>query len=222
MTAAVFLSAPRTAVKFCGITNPQDAIDAASIGADAVGMVFYPAAKVAINADGGRAIMRALPPGVCAVALFVNAAAAQVREVADIVRPHLLQFHGDEDAAFCSSFGLPYMKACPVAAADDVMDTCAAHPNAAAVLADNKAGGGSGRVFDWDLLPPAAPLPLVIAGGLCAGNVGEVVRRFSPFAVDVSGGIAKEGDRRRKECDRMRAFIKAVRDAESNNKSDNR
>ncbi|MGI9338721.1 MAG: phosphoribosylanthranilate isomerase [Gammaproteobacteria bacterium] len=218
MTARHFLAAKRTAVKFCGITTPQDAIAAGEAGADAVGMVFYPLAKVAIDAEAGGEIMRALPPPVCGVALFVNADAGRVRDIINIVRPHLLQFHGDEDAAFCTSFGLPYLKACRVAAAGDIATTCAAHPQAAAVLADNKAGGGSGRVFDWDLLPPSLPLPLVIAGGLFADNVGDAVVRFSPFAVDVSGGIAEDGDRRRKECGKMRAFIKAVRDAENNNR----
>lgn len=217
MSAHSFLAAKRTAIKFCGITRPQDAALAAEVGADAIGMVFYPPAKVFVDAKAGGEIMNALPPPVCGVALFVDADGAQVREVIDIVRPHLLQFHGDEDAAFCSSFGLPYVKACKVSAAGDIAKTCAAHPQAAAVLADNKAGGGSGRVFDWDLLPQHSPLPLIIAGGLCADNVGDVVCRFAPFAVDVSGGVCQKDDRRRKDCGRMRAFIRALRDAESNN-----
>ena len=217
MSAQHFLTiTKRTAIKCCGITNSQDALSAVECGADAIGMVFYPPAAVCVDVATAKAIMQSLPPPVCGVALFVNASAAQVREVADVVRPHLLQFHGDEDVAFCTSFGLPYIKACRVATADDIRATSIAHRQAAAILADNPSGGGSGKVFDWDLLPRQISLPLIIAGGLAADNVGDVVRRFAPLAVDVSGGIAEVNNRRRKNCGKMRAFIEAVRAADDN------
>lgn len=211
----------RARIKFCGITNAADARAAANAGADAIGMVFYAPAPVAVDAQTAQGIMQALPPFVCGVALFVNADADDVWRIVKEVSPHLLQFHGDEDAAYCRSFGVPYIKACKVAAAGDVEKTCAAHPHAKAVLADSKvegAAGGSGKVFDWSLLPQRAPLPLILAGGLTPENVGDALRKLKPFGVDVSSGIAEDNDRRRKNRDKMLKFAQAAREAGNDNR----
>ena len=104
----------RLRIKFCGVTHPDDAVFAARLGVDAIGMVFYPPAKNHVEINAAADIVGALPPFVDAVALFVNPSTDEVRAVLDAVRPQILQFHGDEDAGFCESFAMPYIKACRV------------------------------------------------------------------------------------------------------------
>src|SRR5690606_38664524 len=97
------LSAVRS--KICGITRVEDALTAAEQGADAIGLVFYAKSPRAVDASRAREILFALPPFVTSVGLFVDAATAQVEEVLRVVPLDLLQFHGDETAEYCESFG---------------------------------------------------------------------------------------------------------------------
>lgn len=206
----------RPRVKFCGITCAEDALAAAHLGADAVGLVFYPQAAVALSPAEAAAVRAVLPPFVSAVALFVDAPAAAVQEVITTVRPHLLQFHGSEDAAFCTQFGLPYLKVCRLHDGSEAAATAAAHPHCSGLLLDaasRDAPGGTGKTFDWELIPAQCALPLIVAGGLHAGNVGALLQQVRPWGVDVSSGIAEDGTRRRKNWDKMASFMKVVRDA---------
>jgi phosphoribosylanthranilate isomerase len=98
----------RTRVKICGITRPEDAAAAAALGADAVGLVFYPRSPRLVSIPQAIEVVAALPVFVQAVALFVDASAAQVEAVLERVRIDVLQFHGDEPPPVCRSFGLPY------------------------------------------------------------------------------------------------------------------
>lgn len=211
----------RTRVKFCGIVRPEDARAAARLGADAVGAVLYPRSPSAVSVAEAAAIFRAAQPLIATVALFVNADSAFVAETIKIARPSLLQFHGDEESEFCESFGFPYIKACRVAAAEDIATAAKLHPRAAALLLDYKSEneyGGTGKSFDWNWIPDnsdfASP-PLIIAGGLRPDNVGDLLRRRRPRGVDVSGGIAERGDRRRKNSDTMKAFLHSVQNADT-------
>lgn len=206
----------RTRIKFCGITCAEDAGAAAAAGADAVGFVFYPPAAAAVDAETAAAIAAQLPPFVATVALFVNHSAGEVERITSILRPQWLQFHGDEDAAYCRQFGMPYIKACRVRAAEDIAATVAAHPDAAGLLLDAHVEGlpgGTGQSFDWSLLPPQADKPLIVAGGLTQATVGELVRRQQPWGVDTSTGVAEDSNRRRKNSDKMQAFVREVYEA---------
>src|SRR3954447_26586517 len=100
-----------TAVKICGITRSEDALAAASHGAHAIGLVFYRPSPRYIEPDAAAQIVRALPPFVTPVALFVDAAAEEVRAVTQRAGIRLIQFHGSETPAFCQQFGVPYLKA---------------------------------------------------------------------------------------------------------------
>ena len=204
----------RLRIKFCGMTHPDDAVFAARLGVDAIGMVFYPPAKNHVEINAAADIVGALPPFVDAVALFVNPSTDEVRAVLDAVRPQILQFHGDEDAGFCESFAMPYIKACRVREDGDIQKTKQAHPTAAGILADSydkKEAGGGGRTFDWNLLPPPEARPnLVVAGGLNPDNVNEAVSRLHPWGVDVSSGISLSDNRRRKSQDNMHHFFRAA------------
>lgn len=204
----------RTRIKICGLTRPQDVLDAVAAGADAIGFVFYPPSPRAVSIAQARELCALLPPFVTSVGLFVNEDAARIREVLAEVPLGVLQFHGEEDAAFCASFGRAYLKAARVRAGFDLLNYAARYPGACGLLVDAWVDGygGGGEVFDWSLLPGPCPVPLVLAGGLNAANVGEAVRRVRPWAVDVSSGV--EAAKGIKDRSLMEAFVAGVRDAD--------
>ncbi len=206
----------RTRIKICGITRPEDGVAAAELGADAIGLVFHPASARFVTPNQARQIIRALPPFVVTVGLFMNAEAAAVRAVLDQIPLQLLQFHGDEDPDDCADFGLPYLKAVPMGAGADIGGYERRFATAAGLLLDSHGGermGGTGQTFDWSRIPTERHKPLVLAGGLHPGNVTEAVRRVRPYAVDVSSGV--ETAKGVKNAALMRAFIRGVNDCES-------
>lgn len=204
----------RTRIKICGLTRPHDVLAAVDAGADAIGFVFYPPSQRAIDVTLARELVALLPPFVTSVGLFVNERAERVREVLDTVPLGLLQFHGDEDVTYCSSFGRPWMKAARVRAGFDLVDYAVRYPGAAGFLLDAwvEGYGGGGEVFDWSLLPDDFPMPIVLAGGLNPLNVGEAVRRVRPWAVDVSSGV--EAALGVKSRALIEAFIAGVKEAD--------
>lgn len=209
----------RTRIKICGMTRPGDAVEAARLGADAVGLVFHPPSSRTVTPARAREIVRVLPPFVTAVALFLDPARAQVEEVLASVPIGLLQFHGDERPDFCAGFGRPWIKALGMADGGDPAHHAMEYAAAAGVLVDGHArgaAGGTGRTFDWNRLPRERDFRLVLAGGLHPGNVAEAVRRVRPDAVDVSTGV--ERTKGCKDVHLMREFIEEVhrgdRDAE--------
>lgn len=182
----------RTRVKICGITRVEDGAAAAAGGADAIGLNFYPPSPRSVDVETAAAIRRALPPFVTAVGLFVNTAPEAVAESAEKVGLDMLQFHGDESPELCGGFGMPYLKAVRVDDAVDLRAQAQRYAGAAGLILDTpdeKLWGGSGRIFDWDLVPADLSVPVVLAGGLTPENVAEAVRRLRPYAVDVSGGV---------------------------------
>lgn len=204
-----------TRVKICGITRVEDALAAAHAGADAIGLVFAPASPRRVTVQQAAAIAAALPPFVTSVALFVDPSAEQVRDVLKVFHPDLLQFHGDEPPEFCVAFGLPYLKAVRVRPQTDLLQYAATYAGARGLLLDAydpASHGGTGQRFDWDLIPPDLPRPVVLAGGLTPDNVAEAVRRVRPWAVDVSSGV--EIDRGIKDAGRIARFVREVRNAE--------
>lgn len=201
-------------IKICGITRLEDLQAAIDAGADAIGLVFYPKSPRYVDLLLAAELARAVPPFVSIVGLFVNADPAQVRETLAAVPIHLLQFHGDEDEAYCSQFDRPYMKAArvkPGMTQADLLQYAALFPRAQAILLDAfvEGYGGGGKVFDWAVVPPDLGKPIVLSGGLDAENVGEAVSRVRPAAVDVSSGV--EAAKGIKDAGKIRAFIGAVR-----------
>ncbi|CAI8950763.1 MULTISPECIES: phosphoribosylanthranilate isomerase [Pseudomonas] len=198
--------------KICGITRIEDALAAVEAGADAIGFVFYAKSPRAVSAQQARAIIRALPPFVTTVGLFVNASRCELGEILDAVPLDLLQFHGDESAQECEGWHRPYIKALRVKAGDDIAAAVDAYPSASGVLLDTYVEGvpgGTGEAFDWSLIPQQLSKPLILAGGLTPDNVADAVARVKPYAVDVSGGV--EASKGIKDHAKIRAFIDAVR-----------
>lgn len=201
-----------TRIKFCGMTRVEDAQAAAALGVDAIGLVFTPRSRRRVDIAQAKAICSALPPFVTTVALFMDDAPEWVNEVIAAVQPDLLQFHGNESAGFCNTFGRPYLKAIAMGEGASALERLSAYPAARGLLLDGHGlgeVGGSGRAFDWSLMPVDPGVPLVLAGGLNPGNVGRAIEVARPWAVDVASGI--ESAPGIKDAGAMRAFVDAVR-----------
>ena len=179
-------------VKICGITRLQDMHAACDAGADALGFVFYEKSPRHVSIAAAAALLRELPPFVQSVGLFVNAEPAFIESVLQAVPLDLLQFHGEERPAECARFGRPYIKAERVNRESDLLKCAADFDAARGLLLDAWVPGmpgGTGERFDWSLIPPALPKPVILSGGLTPDNVAEAVRRVRPWAVDVSSGV---------------------------------
>jgi len=205
---------PRTRIKICGITRPEDARAAVELGADALGLVFYPPSARCVSVEQAWEIARVVPPFVTLVGLFVNESKLTVRRVMEAVPIQILQFHGEEEESFCRSFHAPYIKAARVRPGLDLVKYAESYPTAQGLLLDAyvEGYGGAGKAFDWSLVPQRLPLPVILSGGLDSGNVATAVRTVRPWAVDVSSGV--EAAKGIKSAEKIAAFIAGVRDGD--------
>ena len=205
----------RTRIKICGLTREADVDAAVEAGADAVGFVFYDQSPRFITLARAAELARRLPPFVMPVGLFVNAGDADVSAACAAIPQLLLQFHGDETAAQCARAGRPFVRAARVEPGFDLLDFASRFAHAQAILLDAhvEGYGGGGKVFDWSLVQFAVPLPLVLSGGLHAGNVAHGIHTLRPWAVDVSSGV--ESAKGIKDADAIRRFCEAVREADA-------
>lgn len=203
--------ATRVRVKFCGMTRPDDARYAAQLGADAIGLIFYPPSPRSVNPEQACKVLATLPAMVTTVGVFVNPSHEELDAVLDRVPLDMVQFHGDESPQQCALSSRPWMKA--VAMRDDVdLAECASqYAGARALLLDTfsvAVKGGTGRTFDWTLIPADLGMPIVLAGGLDAGNVGAALEAVRPHALDVNGGV--ESAPGIKDHTKMKAFMNEV------------
>ena len=203
-----------TRIKICGLTRVEDVDAAVAAGADAIGFVFYPPSPRYITPQRAAELARRIPPFVDVVGLFVNEAPEFVRAACEALPINVLQFHGDEDAAYCSQFARPYLRAARVRPGLDLVEFASSFPDARGVLLDAfvEGYGGGGHVFDWTLIPSNLPSYLVLSGGLTADNVGDAIQRVHPVAVDVSSGV--EAGKGIKDHSKIAAFVAAVRKAD--------
>ena len=203
-----------TKIKICGITNLKNALEAVEVGVDALGFVFFSESPRYINPKKARAIINLLPSFVLRVGLFVNAPKEEVLSVISESRVNLLQFHGDEDEKFCNQFNLPYIKAISLKDGINLLEYCQLFVSSSAILIDtysHEMRGGTGKIFNWDLIPKNLPLPLIIAGGLDSKNVSSLINSVNPYGVDVSGGV--EIDKGIKDLSMMKNFVLGVNNA---------
>jgi len=201
----------RTRIKICGITRPQDAQAAASAGADAIGLIFYRPSPRYVTPEQARDIAMQTPLFVATVAVFVNPTREEVERVIVECGVTLLQFHGDESPEFCAGFARPYIKAARIRPGLNLIKYLSPYTAARAWMLDafhDDLWGGTGGAFDWSLVPERMAKPIILSGGLTAGNVADAVRRVRPYAVDVSSGV--EVSKGIKDAGRIAAFIGAV------------
>jgi phosphoribosylanthranilate isomerase len=201
-----------TLVKICGITRVEDALDAAALGASAIGLVFWPASPRAIDPVSARAIVDALPPLVTPVGVFVDQHEAEVDQIAGEVRLGAVQLHGRETPEYCARVRRPVIKSFGVDASFDEA-ALESYPAGITVLLDAKdeeKRGGTGRRVDWTIAARvAAKRRIVLAGGVDALNVEEAIRTVQPFAIDVSSGVERAPGL--KDHAKMQALFEAVK-----------
>jgi len=201
-----------TRVKICGLTRPEDIDAAVSGGADAIGLVFYAPSPRAVSIAQARELAARVPAFVTVTGLFVNPERKWVEQVLEAVPLDLLQFHGDEPAEFCASFGRRWIKAVRVREAGQIEVAFQEYRNASGLLVDAwdpNRYGGTGQSFNWSLIPAERPLPLILAGGLTFANVAGAIEQVRPWAVDVSGGV--ESGKGMKDATKLTDFFNEVR-----------
>lgn len=201
-----------TRIKICGITRVEDVLAAAHGGTNAIGLVFYDKSPRNVEWKQAARLAAAIPPFVTLVGLFVNASAEYVRETLRQLPLDVLQFHGEEEPEFCRQFGRPYLKALRVKNGLNLVQCAARYQDAQGLLLDayiEGTHGGTGTAFDWSLIPQGLPLPVVLSGGLHAGNVTDAIRQVRPWAVDVSSGV--ESAKGIKDAAKIAAFITEIK-----------
>ena len=192
----------------------SDALEAADLGVDALGFVFFNDSPRYIEPKKARKIINSLPSFISRVGLFVNASKEEVLLAITESRINMLQFHGDEDETFCNQFDLPYIKAISFKDGINLLEYCQVFSSSSAILIDTysqKMRGGTGKTFNWDLIPKKLPSPLIIAGGLDSSNVSSLINSVNPYGVDVSGGV--EIDKGIKDHKMMENFVLGVNNA---------
>ena len=201
----------RVRVKICGITRVEDALSAVEQGADAIGLVCYDQSPRNVSINQAVEIASHIPAFVSVVGLFVNAEPSFINEVISNVKIDLLQFHGDESPEECASYSLPFIKAIRVKSDTNLVQYAIDYSIAKALLLDaytEGVAGGTGHVFDWNLIPKQLAKPIIIAGGLKADNVAQAIQQVLPYAVDVSGGV--EASKGIKDAVKIAAFMRQV------------
>ena len=199
-----------TRVKICGVTAVEDAVAAAELGASAIGLLFWPGSPRCVERERAREIVKALPPFVSAVGVFVD----QVDEAAELA-PDLglaaVQFHGDEPPASYRRFPVPVIKSVAVRDESAREDAAAVPPNTTVLLdaSDPVRRGGTGRVIDWTIAAAIArSRRTILSGGLSPLNVAGAISAVRPYAIDVSSSV--ESAPGRKDHAKMRELFAAL------------
>jgi phosphoribosylanthranilate isomerase len=200
-------------IKICGITNLEDALLAAELGADALGFIFYPKSPRYVAPETAQRIMAQLPPFVTSVGVFVDEEASQVRELAARAGLDWIQVHGQESPDYCRSLGRRVIKGFRIKDGGSLAELEPYRGAIQAYLLDTyKTGqvGGTGETFDWELAREAKKYgQIILAGGLTPENVTQALSVAQPHAVDTASGT--EAAPGKKDPARLRRFFAAVR-----------
>lgn len=205
----------RTRIKICGLTKPLDAVVAADLGADAIGLVFYEKSPRNVSLQQAEEILSALPAFVSSVGLFLNPSVEYVEQVRASLSLDCLQFHGTENHDFITQFNMPYLKAIGMQDDISIVDSMAAYPDSLGYLLDSHASGeagGSGVTFNWDNIPSELRSMMIVAGGITPHNVADCIARIRPYAVDVSSGV--ESSPGIKDREKMEKLFTAIGQAD--------
>lgn len=201
-----------TAIKICGITNSEDALQASSCGVDALGFIFYPGSLRYVSPAAAKSIIGDLPESVARVGVFVNQDVTEVLEIARSCCLDFIQLHGDESPAYCRHFSPSILIKAISTAGADVLQTLGQYV-VRAILVDTRDGdqfGGTGKVSDWGLAAElASKHPLILAGGLNESNILAAIESVLPAAVDINSGV--ELSPGKKDHEKIRRIIRMIR-----------
>jgi len=206
-----------TWIKICGITNIEDGLKAASLGADSLGFIFAPSPR-RVEPATVRAIVQTLSTSVFKVGVFLNHPLSEVKEIAAYCNLNGLQFHGEESLDYCQKFSQQVIKTIRIKDLESLKDM-AKYPNVS-ILLDTWSptqGGGTGTPFPWEIASKAkGKRDFILSGGLSPLNVGEAIKKVRPMGVDVCSGV--EAVPGKKDPLKMAEFIKEVRQADEDTK----
>lgn len=200
-------------IKLCGMTRPEDAALASALGADAIGLIFYEKSARNVSLRDAREIVRVINPLCATVAVVVNPTEETMAEIIRTLPIQIIQFHGNESAAFCESFNRPYFKVIPMKPGVSLAEKRQEYASASALLLDTydkQLAGGTGRPFDWSALDDSALAPpkqpdIILAGGLNPQNAQQALKQTGVRNLDVNSGI--ESAPGVKDHDKMRAMM---------------
>lgn len=201
-------------IKICGITNKIDALNAAGLGVDMLGFVFYKKSKRYIEPSVAEDIINELPDRIDKVGVFVDEEESVVTAIAEDAALTMLQFHGNETPEYCARFSgrFKVIKAFRIQTQEDLKAVNGY--GADYYLFDTYGGecaGGTGKIFDWKLLKDFEILkPMILSGGLTPLNVGQAIKELAPFGVDVSTGVERAPGA--KDLELMKRFVENVRE----------
>lgn len=199
-------------VKICGITNLEDATEAVSHGADALGFVFFKKSPRYISPSKAKAIIKELPPFISSVGLFVNEKKTTIEKTISQTGINIVQLHGDEPPKACS-LSRPVIKAIRVKSLESLDPLSKYKDRVSAFLLDaytQEAFGGTGKIFNWDIAVEAKRFgKIILAGGLTPDNIEQAIRWVHPYAVDVSSGV--EAEKGKKDHRKMKLFIERAK-----------
>ncbi len=206
----------RTRIKVCGITELEDARVAVAAGADGLGFIFVPQSPRHVDPDRVREITAQLPPLVDAVGVFVDEEIEVVKEIVQYCGLSVVQLHGTETPEYCANISCRVIKSFSIHPATKNEDFMPYAEVVSGFLLDTfhkDMAGGTGMVFDWQLIETARPPgPVILAGGLTADNVANAITQVKPFAVDVNSGVEYQPGR--KDADKLKSFVQQVRKAD--------
>lgn len=203
-------------VKICGITNQEDAHNAVSLGADALGFIFAKDTPRYVDPETVQEIAMSMPPFVSLVGLFVNQDVEEVKSIMVQCRLDVVQLHGDESPGYCMALNRRVIKAFPVSDIEDLVPIAKYKGIISAALLDTKdkeKRGGTGRTFDWGVALKAQEfeIPVILAGGITISNIKKAIQLVNPYAVDISSGV--ESEVRKKDYNKMKEVIGSAKES---------
>ena len=206
----------RTRIKVCGITVKEDARAAVAAGADGLGFIFVKQSPRLVDPDIVREITSELSPFVNCIGVFCDEEISVVEEIINYCHLTLVQLHGAESPEYCKSLSCSVIKSFSVKPEAQGLELNAYSEVVSGFLLDTyhkDMAGGTGKVFDWKLVEQIQPPgPVILAGGLNPGNIGEAIQQVKPYAVDVNSGVEYQPGR--KDTDKLKSFANEVRKAD--------
>lgn len=202
----------KVSVKICGVQRLEDALLAASLGASAIGFVFWPESPRFVDPYRAKRIAAALPPFVATVGVFVNQPVEHASSIARLLNLAAIQLHGDEDPGPFIRTGYRVIKSLAVTAGFDVETVTHMTPAVTILLDahDPLRRGGTGHTIDWRVAARvAASRRTILSGGLGPANVRTAVEQVRPYAIDVSSGV--ESAPGVKDPQKLRALFGALK-----------